>query len=356
MPTKTEITVSWGTLWRLLVMTAFVAAVIYAKDAVLMLFSAIVISSAIDSPVAYLKDRFKIPRILGTLLIFSVIVLFAAFLIYIILPVIVLEITTLAASLRGTTAGTVFGDVAKFINIGAGKLTLSNLGQITDLIFKGTSPVFQTIGSIFSGLAFFGSALIIAFYLTLTRDGVGRFLRAVLPDETEDWIIAVYYRSKKKIALWLQAQLLLSLIVGTLVSASLWILGVKYSLVIGILAAIFEIMPVVGPIFSGAVGTLIAASGSVTLGVYTLLVFVAIQQIENNLLVPVIMGKVVDIHPVSALFSLIAGYQLFGVVGMVLSVPVAVIIQDVIEERIERRAIRLQKKETSDEKKEATEQ
>lgn len=346
---KTEMNISWGALWKVLVMTAFVAAVIYAKDAVLMLFSAIVISSAIDAPVAFLKERFRIPRILGTLFIFSAVVLFSAVVIYIILPVIVLEITALAASLGGTTAGAVFGDVAQFIKIGTGKLTIANLSQITEIIFRGTSPVFQTIGSIMSGVAFFGSALIIAFYLTITRDGVGRFLRAVLPDKAEDWIIAVYYRSKKKISLWLQAQLLLSLIVGTLVTTSLWILGVKYSLVIGILAAIFEIMPVVGPIFSGAVGTLIAASTSVSLGVYALFVFVAIQQIENNLLVPVIMRRVVDVHPVSALFALMAGYQLFGVVGMILSVPVAVIIQDVIEERMERRLMNMEKKESADE-------
>jgi len=131
--------------------------------------------------------------------------------------------------------------------------------------------------------------------------------------------------------------LLLSLVVGLLVSGGLWILGVRYALVIGLLAAVLEIMPVVGPIFSGAVGTLIALSTSLSLGLYTLLLFVFIQQIENNLLVPLFMKRAVDIHPVVALFSIMAGLQLLGVAGMIISVPLAVVVQDVIEERVEKK-------------------
>jgi predicted PurR-regulated permease PerM len=117
-------------------------------------------------------------------------------------------------------------------------------------------------------------------------------------------------------------------------------LGVKYALVIGLLAAVFEIMPVVGPIFSGAVGTLIALSDSLTLGLYTALLFLIVQQLENNLLVPVLMKKVVDIHPVVALFSIMAGFQLLGIVGMIVAVPVAVVIQDMIETRVEKKKLR----------------
>jgi len=134
--------------------------------------------------------------------------------------------------------------------------------------------------------------------------------------------------------------------VGTIVSLGLWALGVKYAFVIGLLAAIFEIMPVVGPIFSGAVGTVIALSSSLTLGLYTALLFIAVQQIENNLLVPVFMKKAVNIHPVVALFSIMVGFQLFGVVGMVIAVPVAVVFQDVVEDKAEKKRFAREKKLT----------
>lgn len=336
---KMELEITWSSLWRIFIVFILGAAAIFAQDALLALFLAIIISSALDTPVAFLKDRLKIPRILGTASIFAIGIIFLSLLVYIILPIITLEISSLAGMLSGTAAGALFSDVSSVIKMGTNQFSLVTLGQLTETIFKGTSPVFATIGNILSGIAFGLSVLIISFYLTLTRDGVGRFLRAVLPDRMEESVLAVYYRSKKKISRWLQAQLLLSIVIGVLVSGGLWFLGVKYSLVIGLLAALFEIMPVVGPIFSGAVGTLIALSDSFALGIYALLLFVIIQQLENHLLVPVFMKKVVDIHPVIALFSLLAGFQILGIPGMIVAVPVAVVVQDVVEARMEKKRL-----------------
>lgn len=323
----------------------FAAALIFAKEAILMLLLAIVISSAVDAPVTYLKNRFRIPRILGAILIYSVVVFFVAFLFYIVLPVVILEISSLATTLKGTSFGSAFSDLSNFLKLGTKLTDLGNISKLTDLIIKSTSPVFQTIGNIFSGIAFLISSVIVSFYLTLSRDGVSRFLKAVLPDTAEDRVLEIYQRTRRKIALWLQAQVFLSIIIGITTTVALWALGVKYALALGLLAAAFEILPVVGPVFSGAIGTLIAVSQSTTVGFYALLVFVGIQQLENNLLVPLIMKKVVDIHPVAALFALVAGFQLFGVVGMILSVPITVIIQDILEERLRDREKRRKKQD-----------
>lgn len=334
---KRELEIGWGSLWRVLVIVALGFGVYFAQDALLALFIAIIISSAVDSPIQWLNAKLKIPRMLGAAFIFATAILIAVLAVYLILPVVFLELSSLSATLRGTAAGNLFGDLAKVLRLGTGHLSLTNLSQVTDIIFKGASPVAGTLSSLASAAAFGVSSLIIAFYLTLTRDGVARFLKAILPDSTEDWVTASYYRSKRKIARWIQAQLVMSIIVGVVVSSGLWLLGVKYSLVIGLIAAVFEIMPVVGPIFSGAVGTLIALSDSLPLAVYTLVLFLVVQQLESHVLVPLFTKKVIDIHPVTALFALLAGYQIFGVVGMLISVPVAVVIQDVVEEKLSRR-------------------
>jgi predicted PurR-regulated permease PerM len=73
------------------------------------------------------------------------------------------------------------------------------------------------------------------------------------------------------------------------------------------------------------------------LGLYTAILFIAVQQVENNLFVPLFMKKAVNIHPVIALFSIMAGFQLFGVVGMIVAVPIAVVIQDIVEEKVEKK-------------------
>ncbi len=329
--------ITWGSLWRILVIAGLAVSAYFAQDALLALVLAIIISSALDVPVAFLNERFRIPRLLGATMIFLTALFIFAVAIYIILPVVVLEVSTLAQSLAGTSFGKMLSDAASVLKVATQNLTLVNIGKVTEKIMLGSSPVFSTLGNVVSGLTFTFSVFIISFYLTITRDGVGRFLRAVFPDESEDHIIEIYYRAKKKIARWFQAQMILSAVMFALVSVGLWILGVKYALVIGLLAAIFEIMPVVGPIFSGGVGTLIAVSDSLMLGVYTLSLFIVIQQLENHVLVPLFMKKVVDIHPVIALFSLMVGFQLFGITGMIISVPAAVVVQEMVESRIERR-------------------
>jgi predicted PurR-regulated permease PerM len=329
--------IGWAGIWRVLAVVAFAVAAYFAKDAIVALIFAIVISSALDSPVDFLNRKFRLPRIVATALVFLAGILVVALIISLILPVAIFEFSSLIGQFAGTAADTLFRDLSPLINAITNNFSLVSIGQVTDIVLSGTAPIAQTIGNIIGGIAFGVSILIISFYLTLSQDGVGRFLRAILPEKVEDPVLRVYYRSKKKIGRWFQAQMLLSIVVGTLVSLGLWALGVKYAFVIGLLAAVFEIMPVVGPIFSGAVGTLIALSSSLSLGLYTLLLFIVVQQVENNVLVPLFMKKAVNIHPVVALFAIMAGYQLFGVVGMVIAVPASVVIQDVVEERVEKK-------------------
>src|SRR3990172_3726949 len=110
----------------------------------------------------------------------------------------------------------------------------------------------EVIVGIFGGIAFVGAVFVLSFYLAASRDGVERFLRAVLPADAEDIAVKVYLSAKQKLGLWLKGQLILSFTVGILAFLGLWILGVKYSLILGILAAVLEMVPFVGPIFTGA--------------------------------------------------------------------------------------------------------
>jgi predicted PurR-regulated permease PerM len=109
-------------------------------------------------------------------------------------------------------------------------------------------------------------------------------------------------------------------------------LGVNYALFLGILAALLEIIPFVGPIFSGAVAVLVALSDSSILALYTLLLFVAIQQLESHLVIPVIMRRAVGVHPVVVLMSLLLGAKLAGFLGIVVAVPTAVILQEFLDD------------------------
>src|SRR3989442_214320 len=106
---------------------------------------------------------------------------------------------------------------------------------------------------------------------------------------------------------------------GVVVSIGMWLLGVKFPIVLGIIAAVFELVPIIGPVLSGSIMFLMAISDSVSLGLYTLLFAFIVQQLEGHVLIPIIMGRAMKIHPVMVIISLLAGGQTAGFFGIILS-------------------------------------
>ena len=106
------------------------------------------------------------------------------------------------------------------------------------------------------------------------------------------------------------------------------------------MAAVFEIVPIIGPVLAGVTAFLVAVSDSFTLGVYTVLFFVIVQQLENHILIPIIIGKTMRVHPVIVLISLLAGGKIAGFVGIVLAVPIAVMLQEIFAYLAERKSQR----------------
>ncbi len=319
--------INWTTLWRIFLMAAFVAALFLAREALIILFLAIVISSALDGPVNYL-ERKKIPRILGTLFIFICAISILVVLLYTLIPITIFEFQNLLDNLKKIEIP-VLGhvDISQFIGLNK---YLANLGNLADVLFSGGISFFNVLTYVFGNLALILATLILSFYLAINRSGVERFLRVILPITQEEYIIDLYRRVRKKLGLWLQGQLFLMLVIGVVTSLGLWILGVKYSLVLGIFAALMELVPLVGPIFIGALSFLVAITDSWTLGIYVIILFLVIQQLEGHILVPIVMKKAVGISPVMVVVALLAGSEIAGLVGIILAVPAAVVFQEII--------------------------
>jgi len=326
--------VSWTTLWRIFLMLLLVIAFFLARQTLVVLFLAIIISSAIDGPVTYLQRK-KIPRILGTILIFLISLIILALLLYSLIPIALFELQNLLENLKEIEIP-ILGkfDISQFAEISK---YLGNLENLINALFSGGASFLSILFTILGDFVLVITTLILSFYLTINQGGVERFLRAVLPIPQENYIINIYLKSRNKMGRWLQGQLLLMLAVGVATTIGLLILGVKYSLVLGILAGVLEIVPIVGPVFSGAIAFLIALSESFVLGFYVVILFVVIQQTESHFLVPLVMRKTVGISPVVVVLSILAGAQIAGFVGIILAVPTAVVFQEIVEEHEKRK-------------------
>jgi predicted PurR-regulated permease PerM len=323
--------ISWGSLWRLLFFGLLIFIVYSARDIFLSLFLAIVISSGLDFFIDFLEKK-GLPRILGTILIFILVILIVVIILYTVIPLIIIDLNSVYKTLSQYGLNKFLpaillkpsGSFADFIN------------KISSQFFSDSSSPLEILGGIVGNAMLGFSVIISSFYLSLTKNGIERFIRAVFPENLEAKALRVYERSLLRISRWFRAQIFLSITMFFLVFFALYILGVKNAFFLAMLAGLFEIVPYVGPIISGGAATLSALTASFMLAVYTLIIFIILQQIENHLLVPLFMKKSVDLHPVIVIVTLLIGGKLGGILGFLISIPLLVIVQEILEEWLEK--------------------
>ncbi len=313
-------------------MLILIVALYFIRHVLVIFLLAIIISSAIDAPLTFLEKR-RIPRVLGLIFIFIAFFLLLAVILYTIIPVSILEFRNVFANLdklQGQLAGIP----------GISRITSSAnqfLDQITSMFFNGNISITNVIPSIFTNIVLAITTIVVSFFLALNRDGVENFLRSILPSGQEEYAVDLFHRTRKKIGKWLQAQIILSFIVGFTTFLGLKALGVNYSLAIGLLAAMLEIVPYIGPIVVGLFAFLMAAPVSMTLAIKVIILFVIVQQAESHIIIPIVMKRTIDIHPVVVAFSLLAGATLAGFVGFILGIPVATFFQELISDWTDRK-------------------
>jgi predicted PurR-regulated permease PerM len=123
------------------------------------------------------------------------------------------------------------------------------------------------------------------------------------------------------------------IIVGTLIGVGLAVVGVPSALALGLIAGVAEFVPIIGPVIGAIPALLLASTESVDTVLWTLAVFVVVQQLESNLIMPIIAGRVVELPPAVGLFAVVALGILFGPLGLVLGYPLAIVI-DVAVKRL----------------------
>jgi predicted PurR-regulated permease PerM len=188
--------------------------------------------------------------------------------------------------------------------------------------------VFGFVGGIF-GLI---TMLVLAFYLLVDSSGLVNVFVRLFPREKRAQVEAACRRVTNKVSAWLGGQLLLGGIIGSTAALGLYLMGVPFFYVLALIAGLGEMIPIVGPILSAVPAVAVALSVKPTLALGVIAFFFAQQQLENHLLVPKIMQRQVGISPVFVIIALLIGGSLLGVIGAILAVPTAAILQVVFQE------------------------
>jgi predicted PurR-regulated permease PerM len=334
MADRTQVDISPSSVFRaLLVVLSFVLLYLLSDVLIILLF-AIVIASAVSPFVTWFEKR-RIPRLVAVLVLYALVFGLIVLLSSLILPSVSAELSQLTSSLPKITSdlstsldsvqdrSRYFDFIAEFQNI---------LEMISSYLHQFSQSALNLIVGAFGGLFSFVAIVIISFYLAVQRKGIENFLQAVVPERYEGYVVDLWKRVEIKVGYWLQGQMLLALIVGLLVYVGLVLLEVKFALMFAILAMLLEIVPVAGPVLAAIPAILMAFVQDPTLAVWVFGLYIVIQQVENHLLVPLVLGKTTGLNPVVVILAILIGGQLAGIVGALLGVPAAVIIVEILDD------------------------
>lgn len=214
----------------------------------------------------------------------------------------------------------------------ATKLVVANLNDVVAQLSDISGTIFTKTIGVVNGLVAVVTILVLAFYLLLEEEGLKKMYKGIMPSSWYHNLTETTRKITGRLGAWLRAQIFLMVVVGFAVTVGLLIIGSPYALTLGIWAGLTEAIPIVGPWIGALPGVAVGLAVSPLQGFLTLLVYLIIQQLEGNILVPKIMSKAVGLNPVIVIIAILIGSKLYGLLGIVLAVPLAATISVIAED------------------------
>ncbi|MFA6436965.1 MAG: AI-2E family transporter [Candidatus Paceibacterota bacterium] len=324
---RQTIEISSVTIFKTLAVIALIFFAFLIRNVLVILFFALIIASTASLPVNWLKKH-RIPKTIGTIIVYFLAIAFIGFLLTIIITPLAGELKQLS-NFMPNIADKLSSSIVLLKNIIHDQSQFQEFFvSLSEKISQFSFNIFSVTEDIVGRVASFIVVFILSFYLTIEQEGVRKIIRTFIPEGKRDYAINIWERAQKKMSRWFGSQLLLGLVVGLMTFIGLTILQIPYALALSVLAGIFELVPTVGPILSAIPAIAIAFIESPILALITLGLYIIIQQLENHLLVPKIMQKTTGLNPVITILAILVGVKLGGILGMILAIPITMLISE----------------------------
>lgn len=316
MPKKIEIS------HRTIIFAAFFLILLWLlwqiRQIILGLFISLILMTAINPSIDKM-ERMKIPRVLGIILMYVLILGVFGLVIAGIVPPLVDQTATFIANAPNLIEN------IPLVNQQVIENQLQQLGSIPAGLVKISVSIFTNLIGVFA-------LLVITFYLLLERKNLDRYLHILFGGDGEVKAERFVNRLEEKLGGWVRAELTLMVIIGVLSYFGLRLLGIDFALPLALLAGIFELIPNIGPVLSSIPAILAGLVISPLTALAVAALYFLIQQVENGLIVPQVMAKETGVNPLVTIISLAIGFKIGGVSGAILAVPVVLLIQIVASE------------------------
>lgn len=336
---KLTLEITPGTIIKILFVLLFVWLAYLIREVIAILFFAFILVSILEPMVTWLKQK-KIPKIVAVLMIYLGMLAFLALIVSLLVTPIIDQTQQLRLNFPEywEKISTRFSSISALLsNYGVTQQIKSSLDSLKTSLPLATTDIFKEIGNFFGNIFAFFVIMVITFYLLVEENAPKKIMRSVLPVDSLPYAYQLFNRIEHQLGLWLRGQLILCFSIFILVYAVLLILGVKYALILAIIAGLLEFIPYLGPAFSGIIAVSLTLLHSPVQALLVLICYILIQIFENNVLVPNVMRKAVGINPVISICALLIGVRLGGFAGVILAIPLATALLVFFEDFLEKK-------------------
>lgn len=292
----------------------------YLKDVFFIIITGVIFGLAIQEWALFLKAKTKIPFYLNVSLIFLSFIFLFILSIYTLAPIIISELKSFIPNLA---------DYLKSLGIKTfGKIVFQFLEKPTpEILMMTVSNFFNLLGGIFVVIL----VLIISFYIATQPKFFNKLFEFIFKEKASQ-NLKIFQKIKKKFAFWLISQIFLMISIGLATLILMLILKVPYAGIIALIAGLTEIIPIIGPIIGASVAILITFSYNPEFVLWVLIGFVIIQQLENNILVPLVARFAFQIPPIVTLSGILIGGKIGGILGIITIIPLTVLLVEIYQE------------------------
>jgi predicted PurR-regulated permease PerM len=306
-----------------------------ASPVLVFVFVAIILGSGLQPIVAWLRDRLHVGRGAAILLVYGLFLLIVIALVLVVLPAAIAQLgrtlealppfferlrdwasTLRPAALSAAVTGVVEAAARTF--------------RAPDLTANGQAVV-QVGATVAGGIMSLLTLLTVVYFWLTERARLQRYVLAFLPQHRRATARDVWNQAETRLGMWVRGQLILMSALGIGTGVAYTLLGVPGAILLGLISALAEGIPIVGPLLGAIPAVVVAATVSPQRALAVAGIYVVLQFIEGNILVPLVMRNTVGISPFLVIFSVLAGAAAGGLIGALLAVPIAATAEILLE-------------------------
>ena len=308
------------------IVVGMVGLAVAAQNVVLLVFAGVLLSSALAPMIGTIRRRTGLGRRSAILIVYATFAAIVLFLALIVVPGAIRQGEDLLASLPPF-----FEEIRTWTSELRPPTLARSATALVDSFAGILEPppppdpdVVVAVGATFAeGAITLATLLTIVVFLLLEHARIQRYVLAFVPADHRGGVRAAWNEIEVRLGMWVRGQLILMGVIGVTTGIAYSLLGLPGALLLALLAALFEAVPIVGPLLGAIPALLVAATMSLQLVLVVAGVYLVLQLVEGNILVPIVMRNTVGISPFLVLVSLLVGGTVGGVIGALFAVPIA---------------------------------